>query len=77
MGYINKHHTDLMKRFAEAYSELGKEQSKRNAFSGGSYKILEAKLVNVSPKTLDLEVTVKDRKQKEPVTERVSVDLGK
>ena len=58
MGYMNKHHSDVLRSFAETFSELGKEKARRNAWSGGSYKIESAKLVDIDVNEMELEVTV-------------------
>jgi hypothetical protein len=62
--------------FAETFSELGKEKAKKNAWSGGSFAIEEAKLMSIDPEgtTLEIEATVKERKSSR--VERVSIDLG-
>lgn len=75
MGYLNKHHADMLTTFAEAFTELGEEAERRNKFSGRSFKIVEAKLVNLDTDKLDLEVTVKDRDKPEPYVEKTSVPL--
>lgn len=77
MGYLNKHHTDLLISFAQAFSELGTKQSKKNAFSGGSYNINSAELVGIdmSQNTITLDVMVQERGKPES-SERVIVPLG-
>jgi len=75
IGYLNKHHGDLLTSFAIAFTELGAEMTKRNRFSGGSYKILDATLVDVSKDEITLDVTVKERVKKEPSVERVDCSL--
>ena len=75
MGYMNKHHSDVLRSFAETFSELGKEKARRNAWSGGSYKIESAKLVDIDVNEMELEVTVLQRGKKQKV-ECVRVDLG-
>ena len=79
MGYLNKHHTDVLTAFAETFSELGAIQTKRNSYSGGSYKIVEAKIVSIDypSKQMELEVTVNERGKKEPTIQQVPVSLGK
>ncbi len=44
MGYLNKHHTDVLILFVQAFTQLGATQVKKNAFSGGSYEISNVKL---------------------------------
>ena len=75
-GYLNKHHSDVLCLFAEAYSEPGLEQQRRNSFSGGSYKIVNAQVKEVSPDSMELEVTIFDRSLPDPKTERVTIDLN-
>jgi len=75
MGYLNKHHSDMLTTFADAFTVLGEEAAKRNKFSGGSFKILDAKIVGLDSAKLDLEVTVKDRNKPEPMIEKTSVPL--
>ena len=74
-GYLNKHHKDLLTSFATAFTELGVEQVKKNRWSGGSFKITEAELVDVSGDAIALDVTVKERNEKEPRVERVECSL--
>ncbi len=88
MGYMNKHHGNVLIKFVEIFTQIGAEQLKKNAFSGGSYEILNAKLIsidytesNIASGTgvgiLTLEVNVQIRGKKEPTTEVVNVSLGK
>jgi RAB protein geranylgeranyltransferase component A len=76
MGYLNKHEGDVLLAFAETFSELGREKAKKNAWSGGSYVLEEAKIVGIDgTKQIKLEVTVQER-GKQSKMERVTVDLG-
>mmetsp|Transcript_22374 Transcript_22374/g.52730 ORF Transcript_22374/g.52730 Transcript_22374/m.52730 type:complete len:625 (+) Transcript_22374:1626-3500(+) len=81
LGYLNKHHSDLLVSFAETFSELGKEKAKRNAWSGGSYTIQHASLVDIDTSKLVLDVIVEQRNQKQTSgddgrpTQRVEVEL--
>jgi adenylate kinase len=75
IGYLNKHHSDMLTTFADAYTVLGEEAAKRNKFSGGSFKILDAKIVGLDNEKVELEVTVQDRNKKEPSIEKTSVPL--
>jgi hypothetical protein len=77
MGYLNKHHGDTLRAFAETFSELGVEQAKRNAWSGGSYTIQASKMVNINVQQFELEVSIQLRNKKEPTIQRVVVDLGR
>jgi hypothetical protein len=74
-GYLNKHHSDVLCLFAEAFTDLGTQKSTRNSFSGGSFKIVDSKVTNVSAETMELEVTIDDRAEKEPVIETVTFSL--
>lgn len=75
MGYLNKHHEDALRAFAETFSELGVEQAKKNAWSGGSYKIESAKIVDINLQQFELEVSIQERVKQS--VKRVTVDLGK
>jgi hypothetical protein len=75
-GYLNKHHRDVLVAFAETLSSLGEIKSKRNSWSGGSYKIESATLVDINTLYFTLEVGVKER-NKDVQLERVTVNLGK
>lgn len=75
MGYLNKHHTDLLTTFAAAFTDLGRIQAKKNAFSGGSYKIKEARLVGLDSDNIELEVAIAIRNRPEPDIEQVSFSL--
>jgi hypothetical protein len=74
-GYLNKHHTDLLAAIAESLSPLGEIKSKRNSWSGGSYNIELAKLMDINTQFLTLEVKVQER-NKDVQVERVAVNLG-
>ena len=74
-GYLNKHHADVLCLFAEAYSEIGVQKFKRNSFSGGSYKIVDSQVTNISCESMELEVTIIDRSMSDPVIERVTIPL--
>jgi adenylate kinase len=74
MGYLNKHHSEMLRAFAETFSELGVQQQKKNAWSGESYMIEQAKIVGIDLDRMQLEVTVQER-GKAPQLELVSVDL--
>ena len=79
MGYLNKHHQDVLTKFAETFSELGAKQVKRNAWSGGSYKIQSAKIISIDypNKEFELQVEINERNKKELTVENVVVSLGK
>ncbi|KAG7371850.1 DUF1995 domain containing protein [Nitzschia inconspicua] len=73
-GYLNKHHSDVLTAITETFSRLGEIKSKRNSWSGGSYRIESAKLVDINTHSMELDVTVQER-SKEVQVERVTVDL--
>lgn len=93
MGYMNKHHTNVLIKFTQVFTSLGEIQMKKNAFSGGSYEIVDAKLVGIyfdadtgacenndnteSGNYLELEATVQIWGKKETTVEVVQVSLGK
>ena len=47
MGYLNKHHRHLLVQFAKTFSKLGVTERNKNAFSGGSYNIMNATIVGI------------------------------
>jgi hypothetical protein len=61
LGYLNKHESDLLKAFAEAFSPLGSEMATANTWSGGSYAIGVSKIVNIHEDTITLEVEIERR----------------
>ncbi len=75
MGYLNKHESDVLLAFAETFSELGSRKAKKNAWSGESYTLEQATIVNIDTQKMDLEVTVQERSKPKTI-EKVSVDLG-
>lgn len=75
LGYLNKHHPDLLIAFAETFSSLGIEKAKKNAWSGGSYKIEDAKIVHIDTMSMELDVTVVERSRSSR-NERVTFELG-
>ncbi len=75
LGYLNKHHEDLLVKLAETFSELGVKKKKANSWSGGSYEILSAKITGIDTKSLTLEVEINQRRGG-AMAETVEVDLG-
>jgi adenylate kinase len=64
--------------FAETFSVLGKEKAKRNAWSGGSYKITEATIVDIDTERMSLDVVVEtrnERKDDNKPPQRVDISL--
>lgn len=78
--YLNKHHPDLLLSFAKAFSKLGTIQAKKNAFSGGSYKIVSATLVGIDlskeQNALTLDTKVQIRGEAQERDELVLIPLG-
>ena len=75
MGYLNKHHSDLLAEFAKAFSSVGTEMAKQNAWSGGSYIIDKCEITSISTQLLELQVTIQIRGNDKPKMEIVTVDL--
>jgi hypothetical protein len=63
LGYLNKHHGDLLKTFAEAFSPIGSEMASANAWSGGSFVIEAATIVNINTVKIELKVQAKLREK--------------
>lgn len=61
-------------KFSEAFSKLGAEKAKKNAWSGGSYNIASAKIVGIDTVSFELDVQVQIRNE-DPIVERVAIDL--
>lgn len=74
MGYLNKHHNEELALVVESYSELGVEMRRRFR---APFKVVDAKLVEVSPEEIELEAMLHYRNGTEPQTKRVSIALGK
>lgn len=74
LGYLNKHHGDLLTKLSETFSELGVEKAKKNAWSGGSYQILSARIVNIDTRSFDLDTEIELRGSGSK-TKTVSIDL--
>eukprot|EP00594_Rhizosolenia_setigera_P007825 CAMPEP_0178968908 /NCGR_PEP_ID=MMETSP0789-20121207/18532_1 /TAXON_ID=3005 /ORGANISM="Rhizosolenia setigera, Strain CCMP 1694" /LENGTH=454 /DNA_ID=CAMNT_0020654923 /DNA_START=231 /DNA_END=1595 /DNA_ORIENTATION=- len=72
MGYINKHHSDILKKLCLTFTPIGSIQKQKNAFSGGSYVLHEAKLIDFDLQKLVLKITVKKRNNEEEIQ---TVDL--
>eukprot|EP00566_Odontella_aurita_P010205 CAMPEP_0113551534 /NCGR_PEP_ID=MMETSP0015_2-20120614/14576_1 /TAXON_ID=2838 /ORGANISM="Odontella" /LENGTH=430 /DNA_ID=CAMNT_0000452433 /DNA_START=347 /DNA_END=1639 /DNA_ORIENTATION=- /assembly_acc=CAM_ASM_000160 len=75
MGYLNKHHSDLLADFATVFTEIGEEKAKKNAFSGGSFRIEGAKIVGLDATGIDLDVIVKARSDREAKIKRTGMKL--
>jgi len=75
LGYLNKHHGNVFVSFAETFSKLGAEKAKKNAWSGGSYMILSATIVDINTESFELDVEIQER-SKESTVKRVVIELG-
>lgn len=76
LGYLNKHHSDLLQEFAKAFSSVGTEAAKKNVWSRGSYVIENSEITSIDTKSLELKVTIQKRGESKPTIETVVVDLG-
>jgi adenylate kinase len=90
MGYLNKHHSSLLKDLVAVFTDIGVTQAKKNAFSGGSFVIQNAKLIDIhydknvqqqeqedpSLYYLTLEATIQIRGAKDTNIEIVNVSLN-
>jgi len=76
LGYLNKHHKDLLTEFARAFSSVGVEMAKQNAWSGGSYVIEDAEITDVNRDELQLQVTIQKRGEAKPQIETVSFSVN-
>lgn len=74
LGYLNKHHVDMLTKCAETFSQLGVEKAKKNAWSGGAYKILSATIVGIDTHSFTLDVETQER-NKESKEKNVVIDL--
>lgn len=74
LGYLNKHHGNVFVSFAETFSMLGAEKAKKNAWSGGSYMILSATIVDINTESFELDVEIQER-SKESTVKRVVIEL--
>mmetsp|Transcript_28016 Transcript_28016/g.43562 ORF Transcript_28016/g.43562 Transcript_28016/m.43562 type:complete len:526 (+) Transcript_28016:137-1714(+) len=74
MGYLNKHHSDLLTKFSLAFTELGREMKRKNGLSGGSFMVESAKMVHITREYMSIDVTVNER-GKDKMLRRVTIDL--
>lgn len=75
LGYLNKHHGDLLQEFAKAFSVLGSEMAKANAYSGGSFAIHSANVTDITNDEIALAVAIQRRGRKEPEQRTVTFPL--
>jgi hypothetical protein len=64
-----------MLALVEHFSELGKIKAKKNGWSGGSYVLESATVIDINPYSMQLDVNVQER-SRPPVVERVTIELG-
>lgn len=72
--YLNEHHGSILLEFVETFSDLGRIQIQKNAYTSGSYEIQQANLTHINTQEMELEVAV--RKRKKESIEHVKIDLG-
>lgn len=67
VGYLNKHHRDLLVQLAQVFSRLGADMAAANVWSGGSYEMKDAKLASIDfpRKEIELDVTIQRRNKPE------------
>ena len=89
IGYINKHHTSTFNiPIVTTFSPIGIEMAQANVWSGGSYTIVDAKLIHVSLLTttaattttttngiLEFNVTIQRRSQPHPEYRQLQIPL--
>lgn len=76
--YLNtNYYSDLLVTMAMAFTEIGTIAARKNAFSGGSYKVLNATISNIEDDTINLDVYVQIRSEKMPTLTKASFSLGK
>lgn len=76
LGYMNKHHGDLLVKIAETFSEVGAEKKRKNALMMNSYQIVSAKIVAIDTKSFELEVEINQRKKSFSKTVEVDLDAA-
>lgn len=75
-GYLNKHHTPFLLALVTAFSEIGTEMAQANVWSGGSYTVPSAALVDVTATHVTLEATIQRRGPPDKAeTRRVTLSL--
>lgn len=75
MGYLNKHHNDLLIEFAKAFSSCGTDMATQNAWSGGSYVIESSEITKITTTSLELKVSIQLRSKEQAKIETVTIDL--
>ena len=74
LGYLNQHHAETLKKFAQAFSALGTEMAKSNSRSGGSFVMKTASITDINTQNATLSVLVQ-RRNKPDVLESVAFPL--
>lgn len=67
LGYLNKHHEDVLLKMAQVFSPLGAEMAKANSWSGGSFSMVGATITNIDSSEIELQVEVKRRSKPDSV----------
>lgn len=76
LGYLNKHHgKDLLPKLVETFSQIGLEKAKKNAWSGGSYVIISASIIDINSDCLKLDVQIQERSILKKA-KQVTIELG-
>jgi hypothetical protein len=75
LGYLNQHHTAFLMALVTAFSDMGTEMAHANVWSGGSYTIPSAALVDVTATDVTLEATIQRRGSAAPEARRVTIPL--
>jgi adenylate kinase len=60
-GYLNKHHSDLLKDWARAFTDLGTEMSRTNGMTGGTFVLVQAAVEHVNVSNMLIKVTCQIR----------------
>lgn len=62
-GYLNTNHPNLVQQFAQAFSDLGREIAKANAWSGGSMTLEDAQMIDITSQEITLNTKCRVRNQ--------------
>lgn len=74
-GYLNTNHPDLVQQFAQALTDLGREISKANAWSGGSMALEDAQLIDITAEEVTLETCCRVRNKSELRKDKMTFSL--
>jgi len=73
LGYLNKHHEDLLISVSDAFSSIGSQKAKENSWRGGSFSIESAKILHIDSAKMKLEVQTSKLEKRE--VQEVVVEL--